>query len=249
MSHAHHSKPIIPRAFPKSNAASNPRRKNLSPTARNRRQSGGFESPDDLPHIHLKKPLELHKLRRAERMNMHRREIRLDVSQQVFIPLDRQRIVHAALHQNLRPADGDQFRNFLTDLGVVERIAVRIFMVTAERAEGAMSRADIRVINVSIDHIRAVILRVHPLAGRVGPLAKIVHRSIVIKLHRLLIHQASVASNHRINIERQRFGSTAHRKSSLWRSTAHEKRTTRKSCVFNRFEIGGLKSSRIIRHR
>jgi hypothetical protein len=45
-------------------------------------------------------------------------EVLLDVAEQAFVPLDGKRIVHAALHEDLRAADGDEFADLLADFFV-----------------------------------------------------------------------------------------------------------------------------------
>jgi hypothetical protein len=74
-----------------------------------------------------------------------------------------------------------------------ERVAVGVFVIAAEGAEGALGGADVGVVDVAIDDVGAVILRMHPLRDGVRPLAQIVQRRRrVVKLQRLGVGEASV---------------------------------------------------------
>ena len=180
--HAHDPQPVIARAFADPDPPANTRRENFAPAAGNRVQPRLVQSANDLPHIHLKKSLELHKLRRRKRVDVNRREIRLDISQQVFVILDRQAIVHPPLHQNLRSADGHQLRNLFADLLESKRIRIGILMIAPESAERAFGGAHIGVVDIPVDDVGSIVLGVHPLRNRQRPLPQIVHRGIVIKL-------------------------------------------------------------------
>src|SRR4051794_12133568 len=76
-------------------------------------------------------------------------------------------------------------------------------MVAAEGTEGALGRADVRVIDVPIDDVRAVVSGVHPLAHGAGPGSQVVQRSVVVDLQRLRIGEARLARDDRIDVERQ----------------------------------------------
>jgi hypothetical protein len=67
----------------------------------------------------IRRTARTHELRRRERVDVDRGKVRLDVPQQVLVPLDRQAVVHAALHQHLRAADGHQLADLVADLLVV----------------------------------------------------------------------------------------------------------------------------------
>src|SRR6185312_8112911 len=75
MGHAHHPKPIVPAALSDADAATDARGENLAPTAGDRVEPRLVEPADDFPHIHSKKSLELHKLRRRKRVDVYRREV------------------------------------------------------------------------------------------------------------------------------------------------------------------------------
>jgi hypothetical protein len=176
MRNAHHAQPIIPAAFPDADFLSHAWGKDLPAAARYRGETGGMKAPDHLAHIHLEKALELDELRRAEGVNVHRRESRADIPQQLFVPLDRQLIVHPPLHQDLRPADRHQLANLLADLLVAQRIAVGVLMIAAKRTERAVGRADVGVVDIAVDDVGAVILRMKPLRHRRRPLPQIMQR-------------------------------------------------------------------------
>ena len=60
---------------------------------------------------------------------------------------------------------------FLPDLLERQRIRIRIFMIPAKSAERALGRADIGVIDVPVDDVGAVVLRMHPLRNAPTPSA------------------------------------------------------------------------------
>ena len=107
------------------------------------------------------------------------------------------------MHEDLRAADADQLADFLADLVVGQRIRIGIFVIAPKGAEGAFGGADVGVVDVTIDDVRAIIFRMQPLGDRVRPFAQIVHRGVVIKLQCLGIAQPRSAGDHIINIERQ----------------------------------------------
>src|SRR6185295_5028279 len=58
-----------------------------------------------------------------------------------------------ALHQNLRPAEGDGLLNFFVHLLVCDDVSVVISFSAIKGAEFAIYVADIRVVDVAIDDI------------------------------------------------------------------------------------------------
>ena len=75
-------------------------------------------------------------------------------------------------------------------------------MIAAKGEERALGGADVGVIDVPVDDIRAVILRMHPLGYGVRPLAQVVHGGVVIKLQSLG-RVSRLAGNDRINVKRK----------------------------------------------
>jgi hypothetical protein len=92
-------------------------------------------------------------LRRGEAMQVYR-EALLDGAQQIFVPLDLQVGMQAALHQD---AGAPQVQRFL-DLGedglVVVDVPFGVAHGPVEGAKTAIFRTKIRVINVAVDDIR-----------------------------------------------------------------------------------------------
>src|SRR5450755_4488156 len=76
-------------------------------------------------------------------------------------------------------------------------------MVPSKRAECAFGRTDVRVVDIPVDDVSSVILRMHSLRSRQRPAPQILHRSVVIKLQGLGVAEASPPLNHRVDIERK----------------------------------------------
>ena len=136
-------------------------------------------------------------------MNVHRRVVGLDEPQQILVILDRQRVIHPTLHENLRSPDRDQLAYFLADLLVGQRIAVDIFMIAPKRAERAFGRADVGVVDVPVDDVGAVILWMEPLRNSGCPFAQILQGRMRVKLNRLRLGEPGFALDKRINVKRQ----------------------------------------------
>jgi hypothetical protein len=91
------------------------------------------------------------------------------IPQQVEIPLKRQavaarvlRIGHEpALHQDLRAADVEQLFDLLADLLKSQDVRTLLTRLAVEVAEDALGGADVRVVDVAVDHIRAIRLGMH----------------------------------------------------------------------------------------
>src|SRR5208282_3141833 len=85
---------------------------------------------------------------------MNLRESLVNRAQHVFVPLDLQIRVQAALQQDARSAQLDHLFDLLVDY--FERLDVTLFRTErpVERAERAILRAEIRVVDVAVDLIR-----------------------------------------------------------------------------------------------
>jgi len=76
--------------------------------------------------------------------------------------------VQAALHQDLIATKLGGFADFLQELAAIEDIAFGVFGRAIEGAEVADRRADVRVVDVAVDVVRAIRLRVQPARSCVG---------------------------------------------------------------------------------
>ncbi len=112
----------------------------LGPTARQAAQAGRFQPLEHCPQRqsgHLGKMMNLG---RAEAVNVDLRKVRLDVVQQLFVPLERQVGMQAALHQNLIAAQIDGLLDLLQQLCPGEDVALGVFGLAKERAESRIPR-------------------------------------------------------------------------------------------------------------
>ena len=79
--------------------------------------------------------------------------LRLDVAQQVEIPLERDVRVVPALHQDLDAAERLGLVDLRADLLVRQRPAFAVLRPAIERAEAAVGDADVRVVDVAVDDV------------------------------------------------------------------------------------------------
>ena len=98
-------------------------------------------------------------------------ELRLDRPQQIFIPLDLQIRMQPALKQNPGPAQINRFLNLVEDNFARKHITFRMPHGPIERAEAAVLRAEIRVVNIPVDDIRdhALRMKLPPQGVRLHP--------------------------------------------------------------------------------
>ena len=99
-----------------------------------------------------------------------------DRGKHVFVELDPQIGVQAALHQNTCPAQFDRLLDFFVDRFEREEITVPCAERTVERTERTVFGAEVRVIDVAVDLVRrdagigllaAHFVRRHPDANQV----------------------------------------------------------------------------------
>jgi hypothetical protein len=76
-------------------------------------------------------------------------------------------------------------------------------VIPAKCTERALGGADIRVVDVPVNDVRAVILRVHPLGGGGRPLAQVVQRGVVVQLQRLRVGETRGAGDDGVDVERE----------------------------------------------
>ena len=88
--------------------------------------------------------------------------------EQLFVPLELEVGMQAALHQNLIAAELDRFLDLLVELVALEHVAFGRLRRAIERAEIADRRADVRVVDVAVDVVGAVVLGMQPARDLVG---------------------------------------------------------------------------------
>ena len=180
MRHVHGGEPRFSGALAETNFGTHRWRKDFTATARDAIKTSVLQLAHDATHLgfvgvarRIKEVHKLHELRRAECMDVNVRKASLDFAQQFQVPTQRQLWVHAALHENLRATNRHEFFNLMKNRLVGQRVRIMIFRVAAERAEGALGGADVRVVDVAIDDVGANMVAVYFAAAEVGPHAKI----------------------------------------------------------------------------
>ena len=94
--------------------------------------------------------------------------LRLDVAQQVEVPLERDVRVVPALDEDLDAAQRLRLVDLRADLLERQRVALAVLRPPVERAEAAVGDADVRVVDVPVDDVRDDAVGM-PLAGARGP--------------------------------------------------------------------------------
>src|SRR5208283_2185735 len=87
---------------------------------------------------------------------MNFREALLDPAEHLFVPVNLEIGMQAALHKHARAAEFDGLSNLLVDRVEVEDVALfgrRPLERTIESAEGAVFRAEVGVVNVAVDDV------------------------------------------------------------------------------------------------
>ena len=77
-----------------------------------------------------------------------------------FVPLELQLRVQAALQEDLVAAQRDRLLDLPEQLLALDDVAFRVARLAGERAEAAAARADVRVVDVAVDVVGAIGLRV-----------------------------------------------------------------------------------------
>jgi hypothetical protein len=132
--------------------------------------AGGVEEAD-----------ELDELRRAEGVDVHRGESRLDDLQQVEVPRQREVRVHPALHEDLRPADGHQLLDLAAELVGLQRVGVGLVTIASKGTEGAAGGAHVGVVDVAVDDVGADARTVQGPGPRVRPPAQLLDGQLVVE--------------------------------------------------------------------
>ncbi len=101
-------------------------------------------------------------------MELERRILRVQRSQQVLVPLDTKVWMQSALHQDAGAAECNCFVDLFANLVDGANVSVRCSRPPIKRAEGANYVADIRVIDIAIDDIGDDIVRVSALTNFVS---------------------------------------------------------------------------------
>ncbi len=145
--------PVVAHGLERRNALADSVHKNLSPAARDRAQPGLGKLGNDFLQRQPKDLAKMNKLAWAEPVNVDLGKLAFDVRQQIQVPLQGQFGVMAALHQDLRAAEGDRLLNLPVHFVEGDDIRVRILLRPIKGAELAIDIADIRIIDIAIDDV------------------------------------------------------------------------------------------------
>ncbi|MFT3685561.1 MAG: hypothetical protein QM783_11635 [Phycisphaerales bacterium] len=200
MSDVHHRQPALRVALAQADLLAHGGGEDLAAAAGERVKAGVLEAHHDPANLLLERRAgrveevdELHHLGRAEGVDVDPWELLFDRAQQFEIPVEREGGVHAALHQDLRAADGLQLGDLLVDLLVAERVRVGIALVALEGTEGALGVADVGVVDVAVDDVRANAIAVDAASGRVSVTAERVSAAMTQHLDALIRREAGFA--------------------------------------------------------
>ena len=148
-----HAQPIVGHRLEGRNPLAHAIHQNLAATAGNGTKARAGELPDDILQRQTKDLAKMNELARAESMDVELRKFALNVREQIQIPLQRKLWVMAALHQNLRPAQGDRFLDFFVHLIEGDDVRVQVLFRPIKGAEFAIDIADIGVVDIAIDDV------------------------------------------------------------------------------------------------
>ena len=101
-------------------------------------------------------------------MDVHLREPIFDVPEQFLIPLERECGMEPTLHEDLIAAQGHRLLDLREQHVPVEYVALGMFRAPVEGAEVANRRADVRVVDVAVDVVGAIRLRMESHRHRMG---------------------------------------------------------------------------------
>ncbi len=124
-----------------------------APPPGNRIQARVAQAHDRLAHRKSGNFRDAGDFRRRKAVQVHLREALVNRAQQIFVKLDPQVRMQAALQQNAGAAQLDHLLDLFVDRFEREDVAVLRAQRAVERAERAIFRAEIRVIDVAVDLI------------------------------------------------------------------------------------------------
>ena len=111
------------------------------------------ELGDNFLQRQVKDFAKMNELARTEAVDVDLREFAFDVRQQIQIPLQRKFGVMAALHQNLRSAQGERLLDLAVHFVEGDDIGVCVLFRAIKGAEFAIDIADIGIIDIAINNV------------------------------------------------------------------------------------------------
>ena len=122
---------------------------------------------------------------RAEAVDVNRM-VRLDVAQEIQVPLERDVRIVPALNQDLHAAEGLGLVDLRADLLERERVPFAVLRSPIERAESAVGDADVRVVDVAVDDVRDDAVRMALVAHAVGLRAELEQRGVRVEVEEIV---------------------------------------------------------------
>ncbi len=116
--------------------------------------------------------------------------VRLNVLEQVEIPLERDVRIVPALYQDLHAAQGFRLVDLLADFLERERVALVMLGTTIEGAEPAVGDADVRIVDVPVDDERHNVVRVLFAPHPIGLGAELDQRRALVEIEEIAHHAA-----------------------------------------------------------
>src|SRR5689334_11371137 len=99
--------------------------------------------------------MEVPNLRGAEGVQIEFRIAGLQIAQHLLVPFELERRMIAALEKRLIAAEGDGFVDFFVKFLARENVAIGVARFTVKGAEIANGRADVGVIDITVDVVSA----------------------------------------------------------------------------------------------
>ncbi len=172
MPNAVHLQPFIGQALVDRHRLANTIDQDLTAAARQTSHPGVFQPPQHLAQRELVELVKMPQLRRTEGVQIHQREPSFQIPQQFLVPFQLQTGVQATLHQDLIAAQRNRFLDFLIKDVPRQHVGIVIMALAVKRAEIADGSADVGIVDVPVDVVGPVRLRVETAAHGIGSSAQ-----------------------------------------------------------------------------
>ena len=159
---------------------------NFRAAARNAVETRGHQSIDHGWHGKLGHARKMDHFGWRERVELERGKTLFDCAKQIFVPLERQVWIVAALEQQLDAANRNRFFDLAEDLLEAEHVTITCADLPVERTKIAARHTDIRVIDVAIDDVGDDAFRMASGADQIGGAAEPVRWRFAIEEQRLV---------------------------------------------------------------
>src|SRR5208337_4474397 len=153
-----------------------------------------FETPEHRPERQFRDLREVVNLRGAEAVDVDPGKMILDIAEQLLVPLQSQMRMQSALHEDLVSAQRHGLADLLEHDVAVEHVGIGIVHLAVKSAEIADCGADVGVVDVAVDVVRAVRLGMKPLADSLGRAAKVQEARLLKQRDAFLEGQAAAAN-------------------------------------------------------